>query len=127
MAMHQQPLSKHLRIDDGSVTAELALALPAVAMVLAITLGAFALQIERMKLVDVSATAARAISRGEPEASVQEIVKQQLPGSAESLQFELLTEAEVVCVRLSKAIALPALGQELFELSETQCARKQGL
>ena len=100
--------------------------MPAVSLVIAITLGAFALQIERMKLVDVAASAARAIARGESEDSVMLLVGE-LTQSAQGNQLEFLTLENLVCVKLSKQIALPGLGAQMFDLAETQCARKMGL
>ncbi len=97
------------------MTAELAMALPAVSLVIAITLSAFALQIERMKLVDVAATAARAVARGEPEESVRAVFM-----TAE-------VRESVTCVILSRQFELPGLGGKFFDISEIQCARKMGL
>lgn len=114
--------------DRGSVTAELAMALPAVSLVIAITLGAFALQIERMKLVDVAATAARAVARGEAEANVRALITEMtfpLPPQEIELQFEV--RENMTCVILARSFELPGLGGNLFNLSELQCARKMGL
>ena len=104
------------------------MALPAVALVIGITLGAFALQIERMKLVEVSATAARAIARGESEDNARALVTELLfPLPPESLILEYEHRENVVCAKLSRQFALPALGANLFDISEVQCARKVGL
>lgn len=114
--------------DRGSVTAELAMSLPAVALVIAITLGAFSLQIERMKLVEVSATAARAIARGESEDNARALVTELLfPLAAESLLVEYEHRENVVCAKLFRRFALPGLGAKLFDVAEVQCARKVGL
>jgi Flp pilus assembly protein TadG len=128
MVMLHQPhrCSNSLWNSRGSVTAELAIAMPAVSLVIAITLGAFALQIERMKLVDVAATAARAIARGESEDTVIELVGQ-LTQSAQGNQLEFITLENLACVKLSKQIARPGLGAQMFELTESQCARKMVL
>ena len=64
--------------ERGSVTAELAIAMPAVSLIIGITLGAFALQVDRMKLVDVAATSARALARGETEESIRQLAAQML-------------------------------------------------
>jgi hypothetical protein len=85
----QIKFARQINFERGSVTAELAMALPAVALVIGITLGAFALQIERMKLVEVSATAARAIARGESEENARALVTELLfPLPPESLILE---------------------------------------
>ena len=114
--------------ETGSVTAELAMSLPAVALVMAVTLAAFSMQIERMKLVEVSATAARAIARGESEDNARELVTELLaPLTLDSLQIEYEHRENVICAKLSRQFALPGLGADLFHVTEFQCARKVGL
>ena len=114
--------------DKGSVTAELALAMPAVSLVIAITLGAFALQIERMKLVGVSAMAARAVARGETQENVRSLVLE-MSSTLESQQInvEIQTREDTVCVNLSRNFEIAGLPGKLFDFSELQCARKVGL
>ena len=117
-----------IKSESGSVTAELAMSLPAIALVIAITLGAFSLQIERMKLVEVSATAARAIARGELEENIRSLITELLfPLPAESLLLEFEHRENVVCAKLSRQFSLPGLGANLFDVAEVQCARKVGL
>lgn len=129
-------VSRHLQInlkgEGGSVTAELAVALPAVSLVLAVTLGAFALQIERMKLVDISATAARAFARGESEDTIRTLVFEMSPEPSSNqdsreLQIEFVMRENMSCVSLSRSFELPVLAGQAFEIAETQCARKMGL
>ena len=114
--------------DKGSVTAEVALAMPAVSLVIAITLGAFALQIERMKLVGVSAMAARAVARGETQENVRSLVLE-MSSTLESQQInvEIQTRENTVCVNLSRNFEIAGLPGKLFDFSELQCARKVGL
>ena len=121
-------LNKQEWSDKGSVTAELALAMPAVSLVIAITLCAFALQIERMKLVGVSAMAARAIARGETEDNVRSLVLE-MSSTVESQQINLdiQTRENTVCVNLSRNFEIAGLPGKLFDFSELQCARKVGL
>lgn len=52
--------------ERGSATAELAVALPAVALVLAACLASVQLGAHQVRLTDASADAARALARGEP-------------------------------------------------------------
>lgn len=114
--------------DRGSVTAELALAMPAVSLVIAITLGAFALQIERMKLVSVSAMAARAVARGEPEENIRALILEMSSTlDSQDVQLEIQTRENTVCVNLSRNFEIAGLPGELFDFSEVQCARKVGL
>ncbi len=114
--------------DKGSVTAELALAMPAVSLVIAITLGAFALQIERMKLVGVAAMAARAVARGESEENIRALILE-MSSTVESRQINLdiQTRENTVCVNLSRNFEIAGLPGKLFDFSELQCARKVGL
>lgn len=114
--------------ETGSVTAELAMTLPAVTLIISITLGAFALQIERMKLVDAAASSARALARGEPEPNALSVATQMLglSSSAETIGFEIENKADFTCVKINQPIRIPSLGTNLFELIETQCARKMG-
>lgn len=103
--------------------------LPAVALVITITLGAFAMQIERMKLVDVAASAARATARGDDELMVAGLVSEMLgePSGSSNFRYQVETKEEFVCFKLTRQMQLPALDASLFELSEIQCARKMGL
>jgi len=109
--------------DHGSVTAELALALPSVALVIAVTLGAFTLQIERMKLVDLAATGSRALARGEQATEVELMVKAARPDLVSVIEHE----ENQVCLSVSFTASIPGLGSKLLEISERQCARKMGL
>jgi hypothetical protein len=119
---------KQSRIEQGSVTAELALAMPAVSLVIAITLGAFALQIERMKLVGLAAMAARAIGRGETQENVRALVLEMgATTDAQQINFEIETRENTVCVNLSRNFEIAGLPGKLFDFSELQCARKVGL
>lgn len=114
--------------DKGSATAELALAMPAVSLVIAITLGAFALQIERMKLVGVSAMAARAVARGEPEENIRALILEMSSTlDSQDIQLEIQTRENTVCVNLSRNFEIAGLPGKLFDFSELQCARKVGL
>ena len=124
----QRQWSREQWNDKGSVTAELALAMPAVSLVIAITLGAFALQIERMKLVGVSAMAARAVARGEPEENVRSLIMEMSSTSnSQGIQMEIQTRENSVCVNLSRSFQLVGIPGKLFDFSELQCARKVGL
>ena len=114
--------------DKGSVTAELALAMPAASLVIAITLGAFALQIERMKLVGVAAMAARAIARGETQENVRALViEMNSTVKSQQINLESETRENTVCVNLSRNFEIAGLHGKLFDFSELQCARKVGL
>lgn len=113
----------NFQAEVGSVTAELALALPSVALVIAITLGGFGLQVERMKLVDLSASGSRALARGEDPVVVEAMIMNLRP----DLKLVVENEENLVCLKLSFSAMVPGLGAELLEVSERQCSRKMGL
>jgi Flp pilus assembly protein TadG len=52
--------------ERGAVTAEFALAVPAVVLVLAACLGGLRVGVERMRVQDAAAVAARSLARGDP-------------------------------------------------------------
>ncbi len=112
-----------LRPDTGSVTAEFAVALPAVMLVLAITLGSFSLQIEQIRMVNLAASTARALAHadgaGTGTGAAVTSADSGPPGSSVSISEDLL------CVTLVREFAIAGLGQA-FELKEKQCARRLG-
>jgi hypothetical protein len=109
--------------ERGSVTAELALAIPAVMMLLAIFIGAMGLQLERFRLVDLAATLARADARGESPEVLKDLIDQWQP----SANFKVESTQELVCIVVTKATSILGLPEKVFVLAEKQCARKQGL
>jgi Flp pilus assembly protein TadG len=128
VTLHQRIRKSRLVDQLGSVTAELALALPAVSLVIAVTLGAFSLQIERMKLVDVAAMAARAMARGESQEDIRtQVYEMTTSGADASYQLSFEVRENMSCVILSRQFQLAGLRGELFDISELQCARKMGL
>jgi hypothetical protein len=107
--------------EKGSVTAELAIALPAVTMVIAVTLAGFGLQVERMKFVSLASSSARAIGRGEAQARVE--AEFEALASGAELSIEYLENH--VCARIERTFRVA--GIESFTVSEKQCSRKLGL
>ena len=116
-------LAATLRWQRGSISAEFALALPAVCLVLAIALGALGGQVSRIKLVDAAAVAARAVARGE-DSSLALAMASQIFSEGE---FLISNQADLACVQASFSVRVAGLGANLLELTETQCSRKQGL
>lgn len=80
------------------MTAELAVAVPAVLLVLAVCLGGLRVAGERLRLVDAAAQAARAASLGESPATAA--------SRAGARVASVAREGETVCVRLGKTVAL---------------------
>lgn len=107
--------------DGGSVTAEIAIALPAVVMVIAVTIAGFGLQVERMKFVSMASSSARAIGRGEDAGRVEAEFKELASGAELSIQYL----ENHVCARIERTFQVA--GIESFTVSERQCARKSGL
>lgn len=71
--------------DRGSTTAEVAVALPAVVVVLAACLGGLGLAGAQLRAQDAAADAARMLGRGEPEAAAGQLVARSVPGGALSV------------------------------------------
>ena len=63
------------KADDGMVTAELAMALPTVIVVLAVAMAALFAVMTELRCTDAAATAARLLSRGESVATAQAAVR----------------------------------------------------
>jgi hypothetical protein len=120
-------LDRHLALavakkDNGSVTAELVLTIPAVMMIVALALGAMSVQLQRMELVSAASTIARAIARGEPIEIVDALVTE----LGEQVGFEIQEELGVVCVILRSEIGILSIDLPGLELIESQCAKAQG-
>ncbi len=107
--------------ERGSVTAEFALVLPAVCMVLAIAIGGLGLQVERICLVGLASNAARSIARGEPE---NQVVGDSL---SHGVSAQVSNQGNLVCVTAYKEVSIMALPEALFRIEETQCSRMGGL
>jgi hypothetical protein len=69
--------------EDGLATAELALALPAVILVLALCLSGLSLAVDQVRCEDAARVAARAASRGETGAVVRELATARAPDRSE--------------------------------------------
>ena len=110
----------------GSVTAEFALILPAVLLILVFSLSALAMQSNRMALIEIAAEGARALARGETEEVLETLIQDRAltPQPQTKLEYESLS----ICLVLSQNIKLPILGNFIdFPVLERQCARKSGL
>jgi hypothetical protein len=101
------------REDAGAVTAEFAVVLPAIVLVLAACVGGIRLAGEQVRLQDASATGARALARGDP-----------IPGSGGS-SLTTRREADLVCVVAAEAIPW-APGLPRIALSAESCALADG-
>jgi len=83
------------------VSAELALALPALVAVLALCLTGLGLAVDQIRCVDAARIAARAAARGEPVDAVRELALQVAPDGATA-------EVDVSADRVRVTVSVPA-------------------
>ncbi|GGL42215.1 hypothetical protein GCM10012283_26010 [Phycicoccus endophyticus] len=105
-------------------TAELAVAIPALLLVLAVALSAVRVGIDRVRCVDAAAAGARLLARGEPAATVRNRVAALAPSGAE-VTLEVREEQVLVRVRGSAPEPLAVLGAPLTPQGEA-VARREG-
>lgn len=82
-ARHVDARSRHP--DDGMVTAELAVIIPAVVAVLALCLSGLGLAVDQVRSVDAARIAVRAAARGEPVDAVTALAREVAPEGSEVL------------------------------------------
>lgn len=68
--------------ERGMVTAEFAVVLPAVVLVLALSLGALGLALDQIRCVDAARAGARAASRGDSYAAVTQVARRVAPSQS---------------------------------------------
>ena len=83
--------------DRGSVTAEFALVLPAVVVVLGVCLAAMQLSAQQVALQDAASSAARIVARGSGEAEAFRAASELVPGST----LRAVPGGELACVELA--------------------------
>jgi Flp pilus assembly protein TadG len=105
--------------ERGSVAAELAVALPAVVVVVAIGIGALVAASTQVRLQDVAADGARLVARGEPEARASGLVAQ-----VRGARAVVAWSGDLVCVT---AAADARLAGVRVPLSAVSCALAGGL
>ena len=112
--------------DRGSVTAEFAVILPGVMLVLFLALSVLSLQSSRIALVEVAAEGSRALARGESEQLLSQLLGEFNLGG--NVSFETSFRDLAVCIEVAQKHDIQAFGGLLpIELKEVQCARKGGL
>jgi Flp pilus assembly protein TadG len=89
--------SRSAERERGSVTAEFAVALPAIALVLAACLASVQLAAQQVRLTDAAADAARALGRGESEAAAAAIADRVSGGAG----LSAATDGQFVCATLT--------------------------
>ena len=83
--------------DRGSATAEIAVGLPAVVLVLAACLGSLGLGTAQVRAQDAAADAARLLGRGETLAAAQRHVDRSVPGARLAVDYP----DDLVCTTVS--------------------------
>ncbi|WP_353809053.1 TadE family type IV pilus minor pilin [Agromyces sp. SYSU T00194] len=101
------------------MAAELAAALPAVALVLAACLGGVGLVARQVVLADAAAGAARALARGEDESRARGLVERAAPRAAVGVE----RDGDYVCVRLRERAPFAALP---IDVTARSCALDGG-
>lgn len=109
--------------ESGAVTAEFAVVLPAVFMILAISIGSLSAQLERLKLVSIAGMISRAVAREESAGQIRDVFAEQLKGRS----WQLSSQGMMACVEVSRPFGLAGLPEFSLRLAEMQCARKLGL
>ncbi|SDK45955.1 TadE-like protein [Cryobacterium psychrotolerans] len=104
--------------DDGTVTAEFAVVLPAVLLVLACCLGAVQVVGQQVRLTDAAGDAARLLARGESAERAASLVHRSVGGA------RLATErrGEFVCARLSAPAAFGPYATFGLTVAARSCA-----
>ena len=102
------------------MTAEFAIAMPAVMAVVLILLGSFSLQIQKFELTEKAAIAARAFARGES----LDLIESALGKHAE---FDLIEKGELVCAQAQRKVPILGFENKIFAINASHCARRTGL
>ncbi|WP_233486783.1 TadE family type IV pilus minor pilin [Zhihengliuella sp. ISTPL4] len=108
------------RSDGGAVAAELALALPAVVLVLLLGVGALAAGSRQVALQDAAADAARLLGRGEDPSSAARVVHGAVPGAGASFG----RTDDLVCATATLQVSVGAVIS--FPLRASSCALDGG-
>ncbi|MEV8150021.1 TadE family type IV pilus minor pilin [Arthrobacter sp. NPDC080073] len=106
--------------DRGAVTAEFAVALPAVLLLLALLLAASAAGITQLRLEEAARAGARALARGDGHAAVDGIVRRLAGDAASAVVSE---DGEWINVTVSSRVAGPLGSLIPWRLSATASAR----
>jgi Flp pilus assembly protein TadG len=89
------------RGDRGSATAETALALPALVVLVAAGMTAIMVGSAQLRCIDAAREAARAVARGEPAGRVREIANQAAPTGART---DIATTGDLITVTTSAEV-----------------------
>jgi Flp pilus assembly protein TadG len=109
-----------MRIDGerGSVTAEFAVVLPAVLLVLVLCVGSASVSLQRIAVQSAASAAARAAARGEAGGSAEAAAARAGGGGAVSLR----RDGDFVCATVSATASFAAARTLGIRVSGTSCA-----
>lgn len=110
------------RKSRGAVTAEFAVALPAVMLLLALLLAGSAAGITQLRLEEAARAGARALARGEDAGAVDGIVRRLAGDSASSL---VVADGEWLSVTVSARVSGPVGSMIPWTLSARALARRE--
>lgn len=110
-------------VERGMVTAEFAVVLPAVVLVLALSVGALGLAVDQVRCVDAARAGARAASRGDSHGAVSQVV-QRAASSAAVVSMVTSGEFVHVTVVLRPRVAGSLLPAWLRASSTSSAARE---
>jgi len=106
--------------DDGTITAEFAVVVPAVVLVLAMGLSALQVGVLHLRAADAAADGARSLGRGDDQGTAAARVARVLPGATMSSA----SDGDLVCVEVE---ASPGSGlAALMPVSASSCAMEAG-
>lgn len=106
--------------ERGSVAAELALALPAVVLVMVLGVGALGAAARQVALQDAAADAARLLGRGEGAGAASAVLSGAVPGSVMSSS----TRGDLVCVSAEVEVGIGSFVR--IPLRASSCALDGG-
>lgn len=106
--------------ERGSVTAEFAIALPVLVLVLLLGAGLLGATAARIRLEDAAADAARLAARGEDDGRASAVVARAVPDAG----VEIGRSDEFVCVTASVTVRL--FGAAVAPVAATSCALAGG-
>ncbi|HWC36130.1 MAG TPA: TadE family type IV pilus minor pilin [Mycobacteriales bacterium] len=111
--------------DAGMVTAEFAVALPSLVLVVAAAIGGVVAVTDEMRCTDAAATAARLAARGEPPSTVRAVA---LRGAPHGAALQLTSSASTVSATVVTHIGGPGwLGRlPFFTIRQRAVAAREG-
>jgi len=113
-------VSRRAGDDRGSVTAEFAIVLPVLVLLIAFGVGALAATSARVRLEDAAADAARLVARGDDRGAAAEAVTRAVDGA----RLGIDRRDGLVCATASASARV--LGDVTVPLSATSCALDGG-